>query len=67
LQLAEEQGSQTEFGVTLSARPTHQQLANMSGTTRETVSRVLKRLENQGYISTEGRSITILREGHRDA
>lgn len=67
LQLAEEQGSQTEFGVSLSARPTHQQLANMSGTTRETVSRVLKRLENQGYISTEGRSITILREGHRDA
>jgi len=67
LQLAEEQGSQTEFGVTLSSRPTHQQLANMSGTTRETVSRVLKRLENQGYISTEGRSITILREGHRDA
>lgn len=67
LQLAEEQGSQTEFGVSLSARPTHQQLANMSGTTRETVSRVLKRLENQGYISTEGRSITILREEHRDA
>ena len=37
----------------------------MSGTTRETVSRVLKRLENQGYITTEGRSITILREEHR--
>jgi CRP-like cAMP-binding protein len=37
----------------------------MSGTTRETVSRVLKRLEGQGYISSEGRSITILREEHR--
>jgi CRP/FNR family transcriptional regulator, cyclic AMP receptor protein len=66
LQLAEEQGSQTELGVTLTSRPTHQQLANMSGTTRETVSRVLKRLEGQGYISTEGRSITILREEHRN-
>lgn len=65
LQLAEEQGTQTELGITLASRPTHQQLANMSGTTRETVSRVLKRLEGQGYLSTEGRSITILREEHR--
>ena len=63
LQLADEQGSQTKKGVTLESRPTHQQLANMSGTTRETVSRVLKRLENQGYIITKGRSITILRDG----
>ena len=65
LQLADEQGSETELGVTLETRPTHQQLASMSGTTRETVSRVLKRLEGQGYISSEGRSITILREEHR--
>jgi CRP-like cAMP-binding protein len=35
----------------------------MSGTTRETVSRVLKRLEGQGYINRNGRNITILREG----
>lgn len=62
LQLATEQGSETEDGILLENRPTHQQLANMSGTTRETVSRVLKRLESQGYIVTKGRSITILRE-----
>jgi CRP/FNR family cyclic AMP-dependent transcriptional regulator len=62
LQLATEQGSETEDGILLEDRPTHQQLANMSGTTRETVSRVLKRLESQGYIITKGRSITILRE-----
>jgi CRP/FNR family transcriptional regulator/CRP/FNR family cyclic AMP-dependent transcriptional regulator len=65
LQLANEQGTQTEQGLTIETRPTHQQLASMSGTTRETVSRVLKRLEGQGYISSEGRSITILREEHR--
>ena len=65
LQLADEQGSETKFGVSLEERPTHQQLASMSGTTRETVARVLKRLEGQGYISSEGRSITILREEHR--
>jgi CRP/FNR family cyclic AMP-dependent transcriptional regulator len=62
LQLATEQGSETEDGILLENRPPHQQLANMSGTTRETVSRVLKRLESQGYIVTKGRSITILRE-----
>ena len=62
LQLAEEQGEKTEEGMHIANRPTHQQLANMSGTTRETVSRVLKRLESQGYIVCKGRTVTILRE-----
>ena len=64
LQLASEQGNDTPQGVMVRSRPTHQQLANMSGTTRETVSRVLKRLESQGYIICKGRSLTILREEH---
>jgi len=64
LQLATDQGRESEEGIVLDNRPTHQQLANMSGTTRETVSRVLKRLENQGYLSCRGRTLTILREGH---
>ncbi len=62
LQLAADQGVETANGVVIENRPTHQELANMSGTTRETVSRVLKRLENQGYIKCNGRRITILRE-----
>ena len=62
LQLAAEQGTGTADGVAIESRPTHQELANMSGTTRETVSRVLKRLEGQGYIICSGRRITILRE-----
>ncbi|MBD04361.1 MAG: Crp/Fnr family transcriptional regulator [Gemmatimonadetes bacterium] len=65
LQLADEHGTETDDGVLLKSRPTHQQIANMSGTTRETVSRVLKRLEKQGYISTEGRTITIVHEQDR--
>ena len=64
LQLATEQGTETEDGIFLESRPTHQQLANMSGATRETVSRALKRLNSQGYIHAKGRSITILREDH---
>ena len=65
LQLADEHGTETDDGVLLKNRPTHQQIANMSGTTRETVSRVLKRLEKQGYISTESRTITIVHEEDR--
>ena len=64
LQLAREQGTEIAAGVLIAHRPTHQELANMSGTTRETVSRVLKRLESQGYITCKGRELTILREEH---
>jgi CRP/FNR family transcriptional regulator/CRP/FNR family cyclic AMP-dependent transcriptional regulator len=60
LQLAEEQGSPTPEGVLISNRPTHQDLANMSGTTRETVSRVLKRLENQGYLVSKGKDLLVV-------
>jgi CRP/FNR family transcriptional regulator/CRP/FNR family cyclic AMP-dependent transcriptional regulator len=61
LQLAEDQGAYTKEGILIRNRPTHQELANMSGTTRETVSRILKRLENQGYISYRGRDLLILK------
>ena len=60
LQLADEQGTEIELGVTLASRPTHQQLANMSGTTRETVTRALKQLQDEGYIRISGRQILIL-------
>ena len=59
LQLAEEQGVPTPEGILIRNRPTHQDLANMSGTTRETVSRVLKRLENQRYIVPKGKDLLI--------
>jgi len=65
LQLANEQGEEKMEGLHIPNLPTQQQLANMSGTTRETVSRVLKRLETQGYIVCKGRTITILREENR--
>lgn len=62
LQLAEDQGIYSQDGVLIRNRPTHQELANMSGTTRETVSRILKRLENQGYITYRGRDPIILKD-----
>ncbi|NKB67912.1 MAG: cyclic nucleotide-binding domain-containing protein [Candidatus Latescibacteria bacterium] len=62
LQLAEDRGDENDRGIVISNRPTHQELANMSGTTRETVSRVLKRLESEGYIDCSGRMITIVKD-----
>lgn len=60
LQLAEQNGESTQEGTIIRNRPTHQELANMSGTTRETVTRVLKRLERDGYIVSLGKDILIL-------
>lgn len=61
LQLAEESGRATpEGGVFIRTRPTHQELANMVGTTRETVTRILKQMESRNYIAMTGKSITIL-------
>ena len=60
LQLADERGEKSMGCVLIKSRPTHQELANMVGTTRETVSRVLKQLENKDYISMSGKDITIL-------
>lgn len=60
LQLAEESGEKTPEGIVIRSRPTHQDLANMVGTTRETVSRILKQMENGNYIILSGKDVTIL-------
>lgn len=59
LQLAEDQGVSDDQGLTIPERPIHQEIANMAGTTRETVSRVLNDLERRGYINRDGRTIVI--------
>jgi CRP/FNR family transcriptional regulator, cyclic AMP receptor protein len=59
LQLADEQGEKLNNSVRIKHRPTHQELANMVGTTRETVTRVLKQLENRNYITIDGKEIVI--------
>lgn len=40
-------------------RPTHQAIANMIGTSRETVTRTLNDLHRRGYIELEGKEIII--------
>ena len=48
--------------IVIHARPTHKTIADMSGTTRETVTRVFKTLEEKGAIATPGRDLVILEE-----
>lgn len=59
LQFAQEKGKVTPEGIFIKSRPTHQELANMAGTTRETVTRVLKQLEFKDYIILDGKDLTI--------
>jgi len=60
LQLAEDKPEERHDGIVIKSRPTHQALANMAGTTRETVTRILKQLERKQYISIEGKDIVII-------
>ena len=61
MEIAEEEGVETEEGIVIHKRPTHQMLASMSGTARETVTRVLKRLSDDGYIRSRGRELVIVK------
>ena len=54
---AEENGT-----LTISERPTQQELANMVGASREMVSRILKDLTIGGYIEVEDKKIAIRRK-----
>jgi CRP/FNR family transcriptional regulator, cyclic AMP receptor protein len=67
LQLMEERGirTKTKDGKSISVvkdRPTQQFIADMSGTTRETVSRVLNFFQKKGYIVLDGKDLLILQE-----
>jgi CRP/FNR family transcriptional regulator, cyclic AMP receptor protein len=42
------------------ARLTHQDLANLAGTSRETVTRALKSLESEGLIETRPKEVDLL-------
>lgn len=52
-----EDGDTRTFVIT--ERPTHQNLAALTGTSREMVTRALKGLEEDGHIEVEGKKITI--------
>jgi len=57
--LAERHGDRKENEISISLFLTQKELANMIGTTRETVSRSLKNIEKQNIISTSRKEIVI--------
>ena len=60
LKLSENFGEKTDTGVRISLRLTNQELANMIGTTRETVNRTLNRLWDEHVIDMRTAHIVIL-------
>ena len=66
LELAEKDGYMTPEGLVIRRRPTHQMIASMTGTARETVTRVLKRMTEEGYIRSQGRTLVMLNRENDD-
>jgi CRP/FNR family transcriptional regulator, cyclic AMP receptor protein len=59
LRLAEEYGVDDARGTLVALKITHQELANLIGSTRETVSLTLSQFKRKSYIATEGRKVII--------
>lgn len=62
LQLAKDQGQRVREMIVIPNRPTHQVIADMAGTSRETVSRILSQLQKKHYIVNDGKKLVILNE-----
>ncbi len=60
LELSQTEGVPDGALIRIRAKLTHQELANLIGCTRETVSHTLSLFREQGLVRIEGRSITIL-------
>ncbi|MFQ6134103.1 MAG: Crp/Fnr family transcriptional regulator [Armatimonadota bacterium] len=60
LKLAEEHGRVSARGITIDLRLTHQDIANMVGATRETVTNVLNDLRSAGAIEIEQKHVRVL-------
>jgi len=51
IMLSDKYGSKSDEGIILKIKLTHQDLAEMSGMTRETVTRVIDKLQKSGEIA----------------
>ncbi len=59
LKLGAEHGIETPEGIRMDLSLTHQELANLIGTSRETVTRILKTFKDKGAVKIDGRGIVI--------
>ncbi|MNI33393.1 cAMP receptor protein [compost metagenome] len=60
IRLSEEYGIPTNEGLLIDVKLTHQQLANMVGTVRESVTKVLQDLQEEKYIEIQKKKIILL-------
>lgn len=61
ISLAREEGTESPEGLMVRRRPTQQELANMIGSCRETISRAFNQLARDGMIIPRGRSLVVTR------
>ena len=59
-ELAKRHGIQDAHGTIIDLKITHQELAEMVGTSRETVTRVIARVREEGIIEVDQRRMTLL-------
>jgi CRP/FNR family transcriptional regulator len=60
LRMGEEYGERHDRGIRLAFRLTHQNLAHMVGSTRETVTTIMSRFRDDGLIAVDHRTVIIL-------
>lgn len=59
IRLGREQGIRTKDGIVLKNRPTYPELASMIGSTRESVTRAIKALQEKRYVTATRRDIVL--------
>jgi CRP/FNR family cyclic AMP-dependent transcriptional regulator len=59
LNLGQEHGISDERGIVVGLKITHQEMANLIGSTRETVSLTLSQFKRKGLIQTDGRRVIL--------
>ncbi|MBX3120699.1 MAG: Crp/Fnr family transcriptional regulator [Fimbriimonadaceae bacterium] len=60
LELSKSDGAQEPRGIRIKAKLTHQEMANLIGCSRETVSATLGQFRDEGLLQLDGRTLTIL-------
>ena len=59
IELSEEYGMDTDEGAQLAIKITHQEMANLIGSTRETISLTLAQFKKRGLINMNGRTVIV--------
>src|SRR5690606_26128561 len=59
LRLIEKHGVERRHGILINLKLTHQQIADMTGTVRETVSKIMLEMQNQKLILIDKKKISI--------